>query len=243
MRALLAVTLLLGGCRQTPKEITYFKVDPAMAATITGHVQFSGRKPAGKVIDMDQDPDCARLHKNGRVTEDAVAVSSAGALANVFVYLQSGLEGKKFEPVAAPVTIDQNGCWFRPRVLGIQTGQTLNVTNSDPVTHNIHPIAQVNREWNQSQASGDPPLKRRFARQETMIPVKCNIHRWMHAYIGVVDHPYFAVTGADGSFEIRNVPPGTYTLAAWQETLGQQQQPVTLSPSGKAEIAFTFKGE
>ena len=130
------------------------------------------------------------------------------------------------------------GCWFGPRVVGIRTGQPFRVTNSDPVTHNIHPRAVRNRDWNQSQAPEDPPLSRKFAVPEIMIPVKCNVHNWMRAWIGVVDHPYFAVTGADGGFVFRDVPPGTYTVAVWQESLGTQEQ--TAAPG--SELTFTFKG-
>lgn len=249
-----AITLLTTGCSNTaPKEPTptenpppaaaYFKADPSTAGTLTGKVTYASRKPARRPIQMDQDPECARLHKSGRLSDESVVVGSDGALANVFVYLKSGLEDKKFEPPAAPVTIDQKGCWFQPRVLGIQTGQVLQVTNSDPVTHNVHPLAQVNREWNQSQAGGDPPLSRRFTKPEILIPVKCNIHRWMRAFIGVVDHPYFAVTRSDGSFEMANVPPGTYTVAAVQEVLGSSEQTATLAASGKVSVDFTFKGK
>jgi hypothetical protein len=119
----------------------------------------------------------------------------------------------------------------------------LEVINSDPVTHNIHPLAEVNREWNHSQGQGDPPLRRKFLKPEVMIPVKCNIHSWMHAFIGVVADPYFAVTGPDGTFEIRNVPPGSYVLEAWQEKLGTQEIKVTVAPSAKVESNFKFKGE
>ena len=225
--------------KQTP---TYYKVDAASAGTVAGSVRFTGPKPPRKTIDMeDQDPQCARLHGGARA-EDAIVVNANGALANVFVYVKSGLEGKQFEPPSNPVQIDQKGCWFHPRVLGIQTGQSLKVTNSDPVTHNIHPLAEINREWNQSQSEGDPPLNRRFVRRELMIPVKCNIHNWMRAYIGVLDHPYFAVTGADGSFQLPNLPPGTYTVAAWQEKLGEQEEQVVVQPSSSATVAFTFKG-
>jgi hypothetical protein len=121
--------------------------------------------------------------------------------------------------------------------------QTLQVINSDPVTHNIHPMAEINREWNHSQGQGDAPLARRFLKPEVMIRVKCNIHSWMHAFIGVVEHPYFAVTGAGGTFEMPNVPPGDYVIEAWHETLGTQQQKITVGPSGKIQADFIFKGE
>jgi plastocyanin len=223
-----------------PEPIVYFKADQSTAGSVNGRVLFTGNKPARIAVNMDADADCAAMHKTGAFDESLV-VSPGGGVANVFVYIKQGLEGKKFEPVSTPVVIDQRGCWFYARVSGIQTGQTLNVTNSDPVTHNIHPVAVENREWNQSQAQGAPPLVRRFARPEIMIPVKCNIHSWMHAYIGVVDHPYFAVTGPDGTFEIKNLPPGDYTIEAWQEKLGKQEQRVTVSPSAKREITYTFK--
>lgn len=137
------------------------------------------------------------------VLDEAVAVRGEGkerVLANAFVYIKQGLEDKSFEPPTESVTIDQNGCWFSPRVLGIRVGQTFKVTNSDPLTHNIHPLPEINRDWNQSQSPGDQPLTRRFTQPEVMVRVKCNIHSWMHAWVGVVAHPYFAVTGADGAF-------------------------------------------
>ena len=228
--------------KPAPAAPVYFKVDPATTATITGTIKFTGKKPARKPIDMSNDPACVAAH-HGRVYDESEVVNANGTLANVFVYVKAGLEGKKFEAPATPVTIDQRGCWFLPRVLGIQVGQVLNVTNSDPVTHNIHPMAEINREWNHSQGQGDEPLARKFLKPEVLIRVKCNIHSWMHAFIGVVDNPYFAVTGAEGTFELKNVPPGEYTIEAWQEDLGVQEQHVTVAPSGKAEVSFTFKGE
>lgn len=240
---------LLAACSGAPapkkpaaEPIVYTVVDPKTAATLTGKILFTGKRPAPIKIDMDEDPQCAKLHKNP-VYDDRVAVGPGGGLANVFIYIKSGLEGKHFRPPEQVAAIDQHGCWFQPRVLGIETGQMLDVTNSDPVTHNIHPRAHVNREWNQSQSPGAAPLARRFIRPEIMIRVKCNIHGWMKAWIGVVDHPYFAVTGKDGAFEIGNVPPGAYTVAAWQEELGAQEQQVTVPPSGKLELTFTFRGE
>ncbi len=218
----------------------YFKVDPETAGTVTGQILFKGKRPAPKVIDMSEEPACVEAH-HGKAYDESLVVGKKGGLANAFVYVKAGLEGKTFEIPADPVTIDQNGCWFRPRVLGIQTGQVLKVVNSDPVTHNIHPMAAVNREWNHSQGADDPPLARKFLKPEIMIPVKCNIHSWMHAFIGVLDHPYFAVSNDDGTFAIKNLPPGTYTIAVWQEKLGTQEQQVTVPPHGKTEANFTFK--
>jgi hypothetical protein len=224
------------------EKVVYFKVDPATAGVITGRIVFTGKAVPAKKVDMEEDPQCNKLHKTS-VLDRPVAVNKNGTLANVFVYIKGGLEGKKFEPPSFAAVMDQKGCWFEPRVLGIQTGQEFAVTNSDPVTHNIHPRAHVNREWNQSQPAGSPPLERRYIAREIMIRVKCNIHSWMHAWIGVVDNPYFEVTGGDGSFTLKNVPPGEYTIAAWQEELGEQEQHITVASSGKAEVAFTFKGE
>jgi plastocyanin len=221
---------------------SYYKVDPGTAGVLKGTVRFTGKRPARKAIDMSGDPACAEAHR-GRVYDESIVVNPNGSLANVFVYIKGGLGGKQFEVPTTPVVFDQRGCWFEPRILGIQTGQTLQVTNSDPVTHNIHPLAQLNREWNHSQGPGEPPLTRKFLRPEVMIRVKCNIHSWMRAFIGVIDHPYFAVTGQDGTFEIANVPPGDYLIEAWQETLGTQEQKVTVAPTSRIEINFTFKGE
>ena len=246
----LALTL---GCSAKPKPEsasspvaqpapTYFKVDPSTAATLTGTIHFTGKRAQPKKIDMSEDPACVEAHQ-GKAYDESLVVGPHGGLGNAFVYIKTGLEGKTFEVPKTSVTIDQKGCWFRPRILGIQTNQALEVINSDPVTHNIHPMAEINREWNHSQGPGDAPLNRHFIKSEIMIKVKCNIHSWMHAYIGVVDHPYFAVSKDDGTFEIKNLPPGTYTVAVWQENLGTQEQQITVSPHTNAVTNFTFKGK
>ncbi len=216
-----------------------FQVDPATAGSIHGTVKYSGAKPKPVLIDLSSDPACVAAHK-GKPYDESLVVNSKGELGNAFVYIEKGLEGKHFAVPSAPVIIDQSGCWFRPRVLGIQVGQTLDVTNSDPVTHNIHPMAAVNREWNHSQGPGDPPMHRKFTKAEVAIPVKCNIHGWMHASIGVVDSPYFAVTKDDGSFDLPNLPPGTYTVTAWHEKLGTQQTTVTITAKSKGEANLLF---
>ena len=224
------------------KPPAYFHVDPATAGVIAGTIRFTGARPHPKPIDMSSDPACVEAH-HGKAYDESLEVNRKGDVEGAFVYIKTGLEGKQFETPATPVELDQRGCTFSPRILGVEAGQPVNIVNSDPVTHNIHPLAQVNREWNHSQGAGEPPILRRFPRPEVMIRVKCNIHSWMRAYIGVLPHPYFAVTGEDGAFEIRNVPPGNYTLEVWQETLGTQDRAITVTPSGKIQADFTLKGE
>ncbi len=250
----LFVTLVVTGCKSNPPAaavvanpavaavLPTYKVDPATAGSVSGTVKYSGAKPKPKLVDMSSDPSCVAAHK-GNAYDESLVVDGKGNLGNAFVYVEKGLEGKNFAVPDAAVTIDQNGCWFRPRVLGLMIGQTLDVVNSDPVTHNIHPMAMVNREWNHSQGPGDPAMHRKFTKQEVMIPVKCNIHNWMHAFIGVVDNPYFAVTKDDGSFTLPNLPPGTYTVIVWHETLGTQSTTVTVPASGKADASFTLKAK
>lgn len=251
MRQLLVAVFLLSACTSNPEkklatpsttEIVYTEVDPTTSGTISGTILFNGKIPPRNKVDMDEDPQCAKLHKQA-VYNDSIAANGKGNLANVFVYVKHGLEGKNFRPPANAVTMVQKGCWFEPRIQGIQTGQNFQVINSDPVTHNVHPRPKINREWNQSQESGAVPLIRRFSKPEVMVRVKCNIHGWMKAWIGVVENPYHAVTTADGNFELKNLPPGKYTIEAWQEELGVQEQEVVVPPSGKQTLLFTFKGE
>jgi hypothetical protein len=219
-----------------------FRVDPLTAGSISGTIRYAGKRLRPTIIDMTEDPACVESHR-GKSIDESLLVSSNGALANAFVYVKKGLEGKTFEIPSTPVTIDQSGCWFRPRVLGIQTNQILQVTNSDPVTHNIHPMAQTNREWNHSQGAGDAPLVRKFIKPEIMIPVKCNIHHWMRAYIGVLDHPYFTVSKQDGSYTIAGLPPGRYTIEFWHESLGTREWEITVPPHAGSILNVTFEGK
>jgi len=224
--------------KKTPPA--YYQVDPAEAASVKGRVHFSGKRPPARRISMDSEAECAALHKTP-VLEELVDVGKQGGLANVFVYVKSGLEGKKFAPPQTAVVLDQHGCQFVPRVIALQAGQTLDVKNSDPVSHNIHPQPRNNRDWNQQQSPGSPDLQRRFARTEVMIPVKCNVHSWMRSYIGVVEHPFLAVTGRGGVFTLEGLPPGEYTIGAWHETLGELTEKVVLGKAGTAEVNFEFK--
>ena len=211
-----------------------------MAGSLVGKITYEGPKPAKTAINMTSDADCEKLHAGHPVYDESVVVGPAHGLANVFVYVKSGLEGKRFEPPEQSVVLDQHGCMYVPRVIGIRAAQTMDVRNSDPVSHNIHPVPENNREWNQQQSPQAPDLQHRFPRPEIMIPVKCNVHRWMHAYIGVMDHPYFAVTGSDGAFELKNLPPGDYTIAVWHEKFGEKTAPVHVAATQAAAVSFTY---
>ena len=209
------------------------------AGEIIGKVSFEGVKPKLATIKMDQDPVCAELHNDPVSVEDG-AVNANGTLPNVFVYVKQGAEKYSFPVPAKRVILDQHRCMFQPHVLGIMAGQELLIVSSDPTMHNTHPMPKDNREWNQSQPPGAVPTTKKFARPEIMIPVKCNQHPWMRAYIGVTTNPFYAVTGEDGSFTIKGLPPGTYTITAWTAPFGTQDQTVTVAPNGSATADFSF---
>lgn len=211
-------------------------IDPATAATVSGTVKFDGTAPKAAKIDMSQDAAC-----KGTNTAETVVVSD-GHLANVFVYVKEGLGNRTFDVPKDAVTLDQSGCKYHPHMLGVMAGQTVKIVNSDPTTHNIHPTPKDNREWNESQPPQSAPLEKNFAREEILLPVKCNQHPWMKMYVNVTKSPFYAVTGADGKYEIRGLPPGDYTLAFVHEKLGEQDQKVTLAAKdNKTGVDITFK--
>jgi plastocyanin len=243
--ASLASLALLAGCGKketaeeqpsaTPAAPAATPIDPATVATVSGTVKFEGTAPKAAKIDMSQDPNCA-----GTNTAETVVVNG-GNLANVFVYVKDGLGNRSFDAPKEPVTLNQSGCKYKPHVLGVMAGQTISIVNSDPTTHNIHPTPKDNREWNESQAPKAAPLEKNFARQEVMMPVQCNQHPWMRMYIGVVKSPFYAVTGPDGKYEIKGLPPGDYTLAFVHEKLGEQDQKVTLGAKDSKTVDASFK--
>jgi plastocyanin len=210
-------------------------IDPATAASVSGTVSLSGAAPKPAKIDMSQDPAC----KGSNTSETVVA--GGGKLSNVFVYVKEGLGNRTFDVPKDPVTIDQSGCKYHPHVLGVMAGQTLKIVNSDPTTHNIHPTPADNREWNESQPPQSPALEKSFAREEIMLPVKCNQHPWMKMYVNVVKSPFYAVTGPDGKYEIKGLPPGDYTLEFVQEKMGKQEQKVTLAAKDSKTVDAAFK--
>lgn len=215
-------------------------IDQATVGSVTGKVAFDGAKPKLSRIMMDQDPVCVKKH-TGPVTAEDGEVNSNGTLPNVFIYVKSGAEKYTFAAPSDAVTLDQDGCLYKPHVLGVMVGQDFKVISSDPTTHNIHPMPKDNREWNESQPPGAAPIEKTFARPEIMIPVKCNQHPWMRAYVGVVKNPFYAVTSSDGTFTIKGLPPGDYTIEAWTATWGTQEQKVTVGPKETKTVDFTFK--
>ncbi len=238
--------LLLAGCskkEETPSSESAAPaaapaatpIDPATAASVSGTVKFDGTAPKPAKIDMSQDPACKGANQSETLVVDG------GNLANVFVYVKEGLGDRTFATPTEAATLDQQGCRYHPHVLGMMVGQKLDIKNDDPTTHNIHPTPANNREWNESQPPKAPAIEKDFAREEIMLPVKCNQHPWMKMYINVVKSPFYAVTGPDGKYEIKGLPPGDYTLAFVQEKLGEQTQKVTLAAKDSKTVDASFK--
>ena len=210
-------------------------IDPATVASVSGTVRFAGTAPKAAKIDMSQDTNC-----QGSNTAENVIVAN-GDLANVFIYVKEGLSNRAFDTPKDPVTLTQVGCKYKPHVLGVMAGQTIKIVNGDPTTHNIHPTPKDNREWNESQAPQAAALEKNFTREEIMLPVKCNQHPWMRMFVNVVKNPFYAVSGPDGKFEIKGLPPGDYTIAFVHEKLGEQDQKVTLAAKDSKTVEVTFK--
>jgi hypothetical protein len=216
------------------------KVDAGTAATVTGKVVLEGTPPANPVIKMASDPACSAAN-TGDVHGESFVVDNGG-LENVFVYIRDGLGNKYiFDTPSEPVKLDQKGCRYVPHVVGLRTTQPLEVSNSDATLHNVHGMPETNREFNVGQPVAGMKNTVTFTTPEVMVPFKCDVHSWMSAYVGVVSHPYFAVTGSGGKFELRTIPPGTYSIEAWHEKLGRQEQTVTLGEKDSKDITFTFK--
>jgi len=207
--------------------------------SITGDVSFSGAAPANPTIDMSSESVCAGKYTS--TPTDPVVMVTNGKLANVVVYVKSGLPaGQTFPVPADPIAIDQQGCLYHPRALAIMVGQKLDIKNSDAVLHNIKAVPTKNRGFNISQPSAGMTTTRTFAVEEENVPLECNVHGWMHSNITVLAHPFFAVSGADGTFSIKGLPAGTYEVEARHSTLGTKTMSVTVGADGAATASFTF---
>lgn len=212
----------------------------AAGGTISGKIKFTGTAPRNPTIDMSEEAACKGKYKT-TPTEENVVAGPANALANVFVYVKSGVPaGQTFTTPTTPVVLDQDGCRYHPHVLGIMVNQPLEIKNSDPLLHNIKAIAKKNRPFNISQPNAGMKTSRTFTAPEVMVNLECNVHGWMKAYAGVRPDPFYAVSGQDGSFSIAGLPPGTYTIEAWHEKLGTQTATVTIAGTETKTTNITF---
>lgn len=216
------------------------KVDAATAGSIKGRVQFEGTVPPAEMIRMSSDRNCI---PDGQPTRpsDALLVDDGRGIGNTFVYVKEGLDTSyTFDTPTAPVVLDQKGCFYTPRVIGVRVGQPLELVNSDPTLHNVHALPMVNQEFNQSLPKQNARTTKTFTAPEVMVRFKCDVHSWMSAFVGVMAHPYFAVTSPAGEFTIPNLPPGTYTLETWNEKLGTKTMQVTVAPGQSQTAAVTM---
>jgi len=204
---------------------------------VTGKITFDGPRPERSQVRMAADPNC--MPSEEEALSDALVVAVDGGLRDVFIHIKDGLGDRVYATPTTPVVLDQDGCQYEPHVFGVQVGQPIEVRNSDATLHNVHALPKENSEFNFGQQPITPPITRMFDKPEIGIRVNCDVHGWMRAYANVVAHPFFAVTNDDGTFDIRGLPPGTYTLEAWHERLGMQTQSITI-PEGAPDITATF---
>ncbi|MFZ0663477.1 MAG: carboxypeptidase regulatory-like domain-containing protein [Acidobacteriaceae bacterium] len=243
---LCALLLTAAGCKKsstgsssaTQPQKNYTTIDWANSGTITGTIHFTGTPPKRIPIDMGQDPVCSLAPAN--LTEQYVVDN--GGLENVFVYIKSGLGNKAYAPPSKPAAMDQKGCRYDPHVIGVMAGQPIEFTNSDNTMHNVHmtPTISANQSVDISEAPNSPGENRVFSTPELMIPVRCNNHPWMEAFVNVVDNPFYAVSADGGRFTIKGVPPGTYTVVTDHEKLGQKTTTVTVTPHQTSTIDVTY---
>jgi hypothetical protein len=233
---LLLVSVVVSVTAQEPEKPLYYST--GNDANVAGTITLKGTPGKLRTIDMSADLSCQQL--NHKPTLD-VLITNQGRLANAFIYVKGDmLNVYRFAVPDTEVMLNQHACYFEPHVFGLQVGQSLMIINADPTQHNIHPTPKLNPEWNMSQAAYAPPIVKTFSRAEVMVPIKCNQHPWMKAYVGVLNHPYFAVSDKSGKFEIRGLPPGTYKLVVWHEVFGEQEIDITLAPGESRNADFTF---
>lgn len=210
------------------------------SGSISGTVTYEGTPAKQMPIDMSKEPSCAKQHSTSLMTE-TVVVGPGNALANVIVYISAGAPDDSAAPTNAAV-VTQKGCQYLPHIVPMLVNQQLKVVNDDPTSHNIHPLAKINREWNKSQPPGTPAFTETFDKPE-FIPVKCNIHPWMHGTFAVLKNSHYAVSGEDGRFTLPDLPPGKYTVTAWHESYGNQSLEVTITSTEIQTVNFLFKAK
>lgn len=243
------IALVAGACLtacnnspETPPAIALAPaVDPSTVATVSGQVVIDGTPPAAEVIRLDGDPKCVALAKGEERRTESVVAGPGNSLRNAFVYVKEGLPARLYPIPSTPVVLDQQQCRYVPRVVGMQVGQQLVIRNSDPLLHNVRAEGQINQPFDVGTPIQGMEIKRTFSTREVMVPFKCNVHQWMNAYVGVLEHPFFAVTDDSGRFSIPQLPPGSYTIEVWHERLGTQTQQVTVAARDAKDVTFTYK--
>lgn len=236
-----ALVVALAACDRggdaTPRSrATPTALDPALTGSVAGIVRFTGAKPPPRIVDATNDPTCVREHPAGLAIE-SIEVSNE-RLANVFVYIARGLEDRVFAVPQAPVVVDQRGCLYAPRVAGVQVGQPIRFLNSDDTLHNVHGEPEHSKAWNFGLSHQGAARELVITTPEVMVPIRCEVHPWMRAYLGVLPHPYFAVTGSDGSYRFAGVPAGRYVVATWHEQLGTRETTITIEPGATVSADF-----
>ena len=214
----------------------------AQAATVTGKIAFKGVAPKSQVIRMNADPVCAKETAGKKILRQDVVVNANATLANVFVYVKEGIDKASIPSnVGEPAVIDQKGCMYTPRVVGVRVGQKLRISNSDSTMHNVHSLSKANPSFNSAMPTKGQVIEKEFKKTEfPPIKMKCDVHGWMLGYIAVMEHPFFSVSDETGSFSVANLPPGSYTLEAWHETLGTKTASVTVTAAGASPVEFVF---
>lgn len=215
--------------------------DPATLGTISGRVTLAGTAPAAELVRIDSDPACVTLAGGATRRGDEIVGGDGHTLPSVFVYVKEGLPPRMYPVPSTPAVLDQQQCRYVPRVLGVQVGQPLAIRNSDPLLHNVRAEGAINETFDVGTPVQGMELTRTFATREVMVPVKCNVHPWMRAYIGVLEHPFFAVTDADGRFTIPQLPAGSYTIETWHERFGTATRQVTVTAGGAADLAVVYE--
>jgi hypothetical protein len=227
----------------TATAVATANTPPALrgGVSLSGRVGFEGPPPERRAINMTKDPQCIKLHGDQPVLDEDVLVASDGGVKNAFVYVRRGVPEANYPMPDKPATLDQKNCMYHPRVQGIRVGQKLVVSNGDPITHNVRGFPILSRPFNFGQPPGSEPRERVFEGAEAEVEIQCDIHPWMHAYVFVMDHPFFGATGEDGRYTIEGLPPGEYTLQLWHEKFGKQRKTVTVADQPVADVDFTFK--
>lgn len=243
-QTVIALLVLVAGCSAGPEAPAGApaggkRVDAATAGSISGRISFNGTAPKPEILRMGRDAACVASAGPNPVS-DAVLVSADGGLANAFVYIKDSFDSFTFDLPAAAVTMDQKGCIYVPRVFGVRVGQPIEILNSDATIHNVHALPMHNQEFNETQNRAGMRTTKVFTVPEVMVRFKCDFHGWMAAHVGVMSHPFYAVTDSAGAFSITGLPPGTYTFEAWHEVFGTQSQQVTVAPGGKSSVTLAF---